>query len=358
MKKIVYLTGTRADFGLMTLILEAINKDPGWELILLATGMHLMDEFGYTIKEVDKKFKVTEIIEAVFENDDRESMANFTAKCTTKIIKILTKHKPDVVMVLGDRGEQLAMSIAAAYLAVPIIHLSGGDLTTTVDDKVRHAISMLSDWHLPSSEKSQEKLVSMGVDSKRVLTVGAPGLDDIKSLPVRNKKDVIVVLQHPDEAEIEANKQIRETLKAVISFNYQIRVVYPNADAGGRRMIKEIEKFAKNFPEIIKTYKSLEREEYLQLLQEAKVLVGNSSSGLLEALNLELPVVNVGLRQQGRLKAKNVIDADYKALKIKAAVKKALFNKSFRNGLKSAKNPYGDGQTAARVLKFLKKTFK
>lgn len=350
MKKVAYLTGTRAEFGLMASILEAINKEKKFELILFATGMHLMDEFGSTIQEVDRKFKVTGVIEAVFDKDDRESMARFVAECSKEVVEVLIKHRPDMVMVLGDRGEQLAMATAAAYLNIPIIHLSGGDLTTTVDDKARHAISMLSDWHLPTNKRARKRLVKMGVDKKKIKIVGAAGLDEIKMLKPVETRDLIVVLQHPDENETNAGKQIRETLEAVIKFKLKVRIVYPNADAGGRRMIEVIEEYAEKYPELIKTFKSIERGQFLELLARARMLVGNSSAGLIESPALELAVVNVGSRQKGRERAKNVIDVKYKARAIEKAIRKAL-------GMKvgKIKNPYGDGRTTERVIKFLKK---
>jgi len=357
MKKIAYLTGTRAEFGLMTSVLEAIDKNPGWKLILLATGMHLMDEFGSTIKEVDKKFKIAGVIEAEFEKDDRESMARFTAQCTAGVVETLIKYKPDVVMVLGDRGEQLAMATAAAYLNIPIVHLSGGDLTTTVDDKARHAISMLADWHLPNNKKSEERLISMGIAKEKVKNVGASGLDQIKKLDKAKKKDLIVVLQHPDEQENQAAKQIEATLEAVVSFGLRVRVIYPNADAGGRAQIRVIERFAKQYPRLVKTHKSLGNEDYLKLLQTARVLVGNSSSGIVESPTFQLGLVNVGPRQKGRLRAGNVIEADYQVESIKEGVEKVLNDKAFQGKLKKIKNPYGDGRTAERVLRFLNKTF-
>jgi GDP/UDP-N,N'-diacetylbacillosamine 2-epimerase (hydrolysing) len=347
MKKIVYLTGTRAEFGLMRLILQAIQQNNNLELILLATGMHLMDEFGKTISEVKKEFQV-KVIEAVYEKDNRESMARFVAKCCQKIVEVLIESKPNVVLILGDRGEQLAMATAAAYLNIPVIHLHGGEETTTVDDKTRKAIAALADWHLPATKKAKKKLLKAGVDKKTIEVVGAPGLDEAYSIKLANKRDLIVVLQHPDENENKAKKQIENTLKAVINFKLPVKVIYPNADAGGRVMIKTIEAYAHRYPKIIKTFRSLERKKFLHILSQARVLVGNSSAGLIESPALELPAVNVGSRQKGRERAKNVIDVGYRTHAIEKAIRKALGMK-----LKTLKNPHGDGQTTERVIKFL-----
>ncbi len=344
MRKIAYLTGTRAEFGLMENILSALDKDPNFKLQLLATGMHLMDEFGHTISEIDKKFKVAGIIEAVFAKDDRESMARFIAKCLAGVTEKLIELKPDVVLVLGDRGEQLAMAIAAAYLNISLVHLHGGETTTTVDDKARNAISHLSDWHLPATQNSAERLEQMGINRKNIQVVGAPGLDQIKNLKLSTKKDLIIVLQHPDQNEGEAAKQIKNTLEAVLSFGLPTVVIYPNADAGGRAQIAVINDYKSR----VKIYPSINRSEFLALLSQAKVLVGNSSTALIEAPALKLPAVNIGSRQKGRERGNSVIDSGYEKKQVEAAIAKALKMK-----LSKVINPYGDGKTTVRVIKFL-----
>jgi len=350
MKKVAYLTGTRAEFGLMRGILKEIEKDKKLELRLFVTGMHLMDEFGHTISEVDKEFKIDKVIEAVFVKDNRESMARFVGKCTAGVVEALIKLKPDVMMVLGDRSEQLAMATAAAYLAIPIVHLHGGEETTTVDDKARNTISQLADWHLAASKGSRKKLIKMGIDKKRIKVVGAPGLDQARKLKLADKQDLIVVLQHPDENESKANQQMRKTLEAVMKFKLGVKIIYPNADAGGRRMIGVIKEYAKKYPKLTETFKSIKRKQFLRLLARARVLVGNSSAGLIESPTLGLAVVNVGSRQKGRERAKNVIDVSYKTKAVEKGIRKALGMK-----LQKIKNPYGDGQTAPRVIKFLKR---
>lgn len=345
--KVAYLTGSRADFGLMRKILQGIQTDKNLDLILLATGMHLLKEFGETIIEVKKDFTI-QAIEAIYEKDNRESMAKFLGKCTLGVVDILIKNKPDVIMALGDRAEQLAMAQAAAYLNIPLIHLHGGEVTTTIDDKARNAISMLADWHLTATKRARKRLIKMGVDKKRVKVVGAPGLDEINKLVPASKKDLIVVLQHPDENENQASKQIKETLEAVLKFKLETKIIYPNSDAGGRAMIKIIDEYVKKYP-ILKAYSSIPRDEFIDLLNKARVLVGNSSAGLIEAPSLNLAVVNVGPRQKGREKGKNVIEADNNQKRIEKAISKALGLR-----LNKTKNPYGDGKTALRVIKFLK----
>ncbi len=343
------MTGTRAEFGLMQKILQGIQADKKLELILLATGMHLLKEFGETISEVKAEFPQVKIIDATYEDDNRLSMACFVGQALSQLVEALDKAKPDLILVLGDRGEQLAMATAGAYLAIPIIHLHGGEQTSTVDNKARNAISMLANWHLPASQGAAKKLRQMGIDKHQIKVVGAPGLDQIQELPTADKKDCLVVLQHPDEKEQAAAWQIKQTLEAVAEFKLPVKVIYPNSDAGGRAMIQEIEKFKQQFPQLIATYPNIERLEFLKLLTKARVLIGNSSAGLIEAPALNLPTVNIGPRQKGREQAKNVINVDYNRKQIVKAISKAL---GWR--LNRLKNPYGDGKTSPKVIKFLK----
>jgi len=253
-------------------------------------------------------------------------------------------------MVLGDRAEQLAMAQAAAYLDIPVVHLHGGEVTKTIDDKARNSISMLADWHLPASKKAKKRLLKMGLNKKRVRVVGAPGLDEIKKLEKVDKKIQVVVLQHPEENEERAGEQMEKTLKAVLQVDLPIQVIYPNADAGGRAMIKVIQKYAKKFPELVKSHKNIQRDQFLKLLNQSKVLVGNSSAGMIESSGLGINVVNIGPRQKGRERAGNVIDVPYDKDLILEAIRETLITKN-----KRVKNPYGDGKTTKRVIKFLKR---
>ncbi len=348
MKKIAYLTGTRAEFGLMQEILKKINSQPGFKLLLMATGMHLLPEFGKTINEVKTDFPAVKILDATYQDDNRLSMARFLGKCCQLATEILQQEKPDFVLVLGDRAEQLAMAQAAAYLAIPVIHLHGGEHTTTIDNKARNAITMLADYHLPATEKSKEKLITMGIEPAKIKVVGAPGLEEINNLKKTTKKEFLIVLQHPDEQEQDAGKQMAITLEAALSFNLPVKIIYPNSDPGGREIIKVIQEYLKKCPDKLETFPSLAHENYLKLLNQARVLIGNSSSALIEAPSLGLPAVNIGPRQKGREKAENVIDADYDEKAIIQAIKLALARKPA-----AGINPYGDGKTSERVIKFL-----
>lgn len=362
-RKILYITGTRADYGLMQSVLKAIEKHPKLELEIVATGMHLMEEFGMTINEIRKDgFKIHEI-DATYENDNKESMTNFIGKFIQLLTKKVKEIKPDIILLLGDRGEMLAGAIVGAYLTILVAHLHGGEITSTVDEFSRHAITKLAHIHFSATENSAERIIKMGEDPSNVFVVGAPGLDSIlnenlieptklsEKYNLDISKPILLVAQHPVTTEVEdAPDQIRETLETISELKHQTVLIYPNADAGGRRMIEVIKKYP-----FIKAFKSIPHKEYLSLMKMASVLTGNSSSGIIEAPSFGLPVVNIGSRQEGRERAENVIDVDYNKEQIKAAIKKALYDEDFKEKVKNCKNPYGDGKAGVRIADVLNK---
>jgi UDP-hydrolysing UDP-N-acetyl-D-glucosamine 2-epimerase len=365
-RRILYITGTRADYGLMKSVLKEIGKHPKLELEIVATGMHLMEEFGMPLNEIKKDgFKIHEI-DATYENDNKESMANFIGKFIQLLTKKVMEINPDIILLLGDRGEMLAGAIVGAYLAIPVAHLHGGEITSTVDEFSRHAITKLAHIHFPATEESANRIIKMGEDPSNVFVVGAPGLDSIlnenlieptelsEKYNLDLSEPILLVVQHPVTTEVDdAPEQIRETLEAISELKHQTILIYPNADAGGRRMIEVIKGYEK-YP-FIKTFKSIPHKEYLSLMRIASVMVGNSSSGIIEAPSFGLPVVNIGSRQEGRQRAENVIDVDYDKEQIKAAIKKALYDEDFKEKVKKCKNPYGDGKAGVRIADILSK---
>lgn len=358
-RKVMYITGTRADYGLMHNTLELLNNDERIQLDVIATGMHLMEEFGYSINEIKKENFNIHVINQTFLNDNKESMSSFIGNLISDLTRLMVDVKPDIVLLLGDRGEMLAGAVVASYLQIPIAHVHGGDVSSTVDDSTRHAITKLSNIHFPATEKSASRIKQMGENPDNIFVVGAPGLDDIiknsrdiDKLRLKEKynikKDFVLVLQHPVSLEEkDSSKQIKETLDAVSLTDYQVIVVYPNADAGGRAMIDVINKydFAK--------YKNIPRNDFIGLLNIAKVLIGNSSSGIIESSSLKLPVINIGTRQQGREKAENVLDVDYNCDDIYDAIN-FIESSQYQNILNNCINPYGDGKACERICKILK----
>lgn len=360
-RKILYITGTRADYGLMRSVLRKIHEHPDLSLDIVVTGMHLMDEFGNTIKEIQNDGYSYHIVDVNYEDDTKAAMAIFIGRLIEKLTPVVNKLKPDIILVLGDRGEMLAGAIVGVYLSIPVAHIHGGELTSTVDDFARHAITKLAHIHFPATGESKERIMKMGEDPSRIFVVGAPGLDQIfkESLLSREElemifnfdfsKPVILVVQHPVTLEVaEAGAQIKETLEAIVSLQYQTIVIYPNADAGGRAMIDVIHEY-ESFP-FIQTHRSLPHIQYLSLMKECSVLVGNSSSGIIEAPSFGLPVINIGTRQNGRQRGINVIETNYTREKIQSGIKMALFDTEFRKKVKESANPYGDGKTSERIV--------
>ena len=364
MIKILYISGTRADYGLMRETLISIARHPELKIEIVVTGMHLMSEFGKTINELKKdKFKI-HVVNSVYENDDRGSMGNFIGKFSEGLAKKIKWIKPDIILLLGDRAEMLAGAIVGTYSMIPVVHIHGGDVTSTVDENVRHAITKLSHIHLAATRKSAERVLNMGENPWRVHVVGAPGLEDIvherlisqkciaKKYNLDTSKPFLLVIQHPVSVDSkQASKHMLETMEAIRELGYQAIVIYPNADIGGREMIKIIEKYRKY--SFIQVYKSIIRKEYLSLMKIASAIIGNSSSAIIEAPSFRLPVINIGTRQDGRERAENIIDVSYSREKIKKMIRKAIYNTAFKNKVRKCRNPYGCGKISSRIVKEL-----
>lgn len=363
-RKILYITGTRADYGLMQSTLREIERDPSLELELAVTGMHLMETFGRTEKEVEGDGFKFHVLDAIYERDDRESMARFVGRLILLLTAMAQEQRPDVILLLGDRGEMLACAVVGAYLGIPVAHIHGGDVSSTVDDSVRHAISKLANIHFAATTRSRERLLKMGEEPWRIFVVGAPGLDsilkvapaDISEIEARygfdSEKPILIVVQHPEiSGMMPPREQIRHTLEAISDLELQTILIYPNADAGGREMIEVIQSYS-SYP-FLKIFPSLPRQDFLGMMKRASVLVGNSSSGMIEAPSLGLPVVNIGSRQQDRERGENVIDVDYDREQIETAIFKALYDQEFLAEVKKRRNPYGDGQAGSRIASLL-----
>ena len=365
-RKIAYITGTRADYCLMRSTLHQIHNHELLSLEIIVTGMHLMDEFGMTMDEIKKDGFNYHIVDVRYETDTKESMALFIGKFIQHLTPLLRTINPDIILVLGDRGEMLAGAVVGAYLGIPVAHVHGGEVTSTVDDLARHAITKLSHIHFPATKESAERIIKMGENPSRVFVVGAPGLDQIlhetllepEGLEIKYHLDfsdkVFLVVQHPVTLEVNrASEQIRETLEAISSFQYQTVIIYPNADAGGRAMIEVIKEY-EHLP-FIRAYKNIPHKDYLSLLQYSSALIGNSSSGIIEAPSFGIPVINIGSRQKGRQRGDNVVDVDYCQEGIVSAINYVLHDERYIQKIKSKNNPYGDGKSGERITHILSK---
>lgn len=364
-KKIAYITGTRADFGLMTSLLHAIDNSSKLELSLYATGMHLMPQFGNTIQEVRKEFKNVKRIDAVFQTNSRESTVFFASDLLKQLTQLFIRDLPDFALILGDRVEMITVALACLYFGIPVGHVHGGERTGTVDEIARHAITKLSHLHFVATKDAYRRVIKLGEEPWRVHIVGAPSLDAIfKSqisssekvhslLGLGQQEKILLVTLHPISEDIKnSNKQMEEVIKAVKTFNLPTVVIYPNSDPGSKEMIAVIEK-EKNNP-LFRTFPHIEYATFLGLQKIAAVWIGNSSAGIIESPSSNIPVVNVGPRQRGRLRAENISDVGYNQKEIEGAIRQAL-DFSDRKELIHSKNPWGDGKAGERIIQILEK---
>jgi len=362
-REITVLTGTRAEYGLLKSSMEAIQTHSELSLSVVATGMHLSPRHGRTVHEIrDDGFTVDREVLMQIDGDSGTAMAKSLGVGTTGLADAFASLNPDIVLLLGDRDEALAGALAAAHMNIPVAHIHGGDSMygAVIDDSIRHAITKFAHIHFPASELSAKRIRKLGEEEWRITISGAPGLDDILAgdfedpVTVLSKYDLdpleplLLLVQHPVTTQSErAGEQMKTTLDAVESFDTQIVVIYPNSDAGGNQIISEIE--SREFSQPVRTFRSLPRDEYLALMYAADVMVGNSSSGIIEAPSFNLPVVDVGPRQEGRQRAKNVISVPHKAVRIREALSRVLSDSNQTEISVSATNPYDHGGAGKRI---------
>ena len=366
-RKICVITGTRSEYGLMKPVMEKIKNSRNMELSIIATGMHLSSEFSHSIDEIERDgFNVDVKVDMLLSGDDRASMSKSIGLGIIGITQALEAIRPDIVIILGDRIEPLAVAISAANMGIPIAHIAGGDsaMGSNIDDSIRHAITKFANIHFPATEKHAQRIIKLGEDPRNVHVTGSTGLDSVlnrklpdpkkvsKALGLDPSRKVLLVVQHPTSLESgDSADQMRNTMEAIAYTGEQVVVLYPNSDAGGRKMIEIIEEYRKN-PNI-KIFKNLDHDIFLGLMNIASVMIGNSSSGIIEAPSFGLPVVNIGLRQLGRDRAENVLDTGHEKEDISRGIKKALHDKGFREKAAKCMNPYGDGKASEKIVKIL-----
>jgi GDP/UDP-N,N'-diacetylbacillosamine 2-epimerase (hydrolysing) len=361
-RSILYLSGTRADFGLMRHTLFAIAAHPRLRLGIAACGMHLEPAFGRTVDEIEATgLPLVARIPTDVTARDGAGMSRALAQTLLGMTAQLQRERPDLLLLLGDRGEMLAGAIAALHLGVPSVHLHGGERSGTVDEPMRHAISKLATWHFAATEQSRERLIAMGEEPGRVFVVGAPGLDDIdaaraaprepmlRALGVDGKRPYVLVLFHPVVQQAEqAGAQTAELLRGLLDAgggrDFDVVWLAPNADAGSAAVLRQLDGLPGNW----QRHTHLPREVYLCALRDAAALLGNSSSGIIEAASFATPVVNVGQRQQLRERNVGTVDVDAQARPIELALRAAL---GASRG--EPHNVYGDGRSAPRIAERL-----
>ncbi|MFU1796330.1 UDP-N-acetylglucosamine 2-epimerase [Paenibacillus azoreducens] len=364
MIKLLVITGTRADYGIYYPVLKAMESDPFFDLHLLVTGMHLSPQHGYTIQHIKEDgFKISSTIDTILVGSSHGNMARSIGLAVLGMTQSMEQLMPDMVMVLGDRGEMLAAAIVASHMNIPVVHLHGGEVSGTIDESVRHAISKLSHIHFTATEDSSKRLIRLGEDSWRVHTVGAPRIETIQSasLPaIQNVKSkyglkfnssYILFIYHPvTTSETEGNK-LKDILNTVLALGEDLICLLPNTDANSDDILKVYRGFS--YVDRIHFISSFEQLDYLSLLKHAKMMVGNSSSGIIEAASFHIPVINIGTRQQGRERSANVIDIAEDPHELEDALKLA-YSDSFKQIVDSCQNVYGRGNTSTQIIEILK----
>jgi GDP/UDP-N,N'-diacetylbacillosamine 2-epimerase (hydrolysing) len=365
-RHIVYVTGTRADYGLMKEVLYAIEAHPNLDLSILITGMHLLNEFGATEDLiVQDGFKISARVSMTLGEDSSAAMAKSVGIALLGMVQAFESDKPDVILLEGDRGESLAAAIGAAHMQIAVAHMSGGDVTGgAIDEPIRHAITKFAHIHFPGTNLSAERIKSMGEDPAHIHMVGTPGCDIrnelsiepdevAKQLDLDLEQPIVLVLQHPVTTEPEAAPdQMRETMEAVRNLGLQSIVVYPNSDAGGRQMISVIQEY-QDLP-FIKIHQNLSRELFVGLLNITSVMVGNSSSALVEAPSLGVPAVDIGARQASRERGNNIFEVPHDSIAIEKIIRSIiarLNDKEFK--AQCLMSPYRDMDTPNRVAEIL-----
>jgi UDP-hydrolysing UDP-N-acetyl-D-glucosamine 2-epimerase len=348
-------------------VLDAIRRAPELDLVLFAAGMHLAPEFGDTLREIEADgVPIAERIEMLEKGDTPEAVGISTGRGVGGFAQAFARRRPEIVVVLGDRFEMMAATVAALPFALPVAHIHGGEVSEgAMDNQIRHAITKLAHIHFASAEVHARRIAAMGEEPWRIHTVGAPGLDRLAGLNALGRDALarelglpaegpwLVVTFHPVTLEYrDTSSHVDELLAALEKADGALVITYPNADTSGRSIIRRLEEFAARHPDRCRLAPSLGERLYLSLLRHADLIVGNSSSALIEAPSFGLPAVNIGSRQRGRLRGANVIDVAPSRSEIVRGIESAL-SPEFRARARAAENPYGDGHAAPRIVEVL-----
>lgn len=369
-RKICVFTGTRAEYGLLYWLMRDIQANPDLELQVIVTGMHLSPEFGETWKTIEcDGFAIDAKVEMLLSSDSDVGVVKSMGLGVLGFADALDRLRPDVLVVLGDRFEALAVVQCALVMKIPVAHLHGGEITEgAYDDAIRHAITKMSYLHFVAAEPYRQRVIQMGESADRVFNVGAIGLDHLTRSPRMTRDELsqsldfdlsapyLLVTYHPVTlAEEDPEQSFKALLAALDRFpEHKVILTYPNADNGGRAIIPLLEDYARQAPARIKAITSLGFKRYLSAVALADAVVGNSSSGIIEVPAFGVPTINIGARQEGRLAAESVLNCKPDALSIEAALRQAL-SADFIGVCKRAVNPYGAGNTASSIVDVLKR---
>jgi GDP/UDP-N,N'-diacetylbacillosamine 2-epimerase (hydrolysing) len=368
-RRVCVVTGSRADFGLLRGVMEAIRTSGRLQLQVVVTGMHLSPEFGMTCSDVEQNFTVDRKVEMLLSSDSPVGIAKSMGLGMIGFADALHDLKPDLLLLLGDRFEILSAALAALAARLPIAHLHGGEITEgAIDDAIRHALTKMSHLHFVATEEYRHRVLQLGENPHHVHLVGGLGIDAIKRLHLLDKNTLeqelgfkfgqrnLMITFHPVTLEQGGTGPQMQALLDVLDGLPDTNLIFtlPNADTDGRMLIPMIQDFVANRP-YARAYPSLGQLRYLSCLQFVDGVVGNSSSGLLEAPSFKVGTINIGSRQQGRLKAESVIDCEAGREAISTALQR-LFSEQFQRSLETVRNPYGEGGAAGKIVGILEDT--
>tara|TARA_Y200000002_G_scaffold131739_1_gene108541 strand:+ start:23316 stop:24479 length:1164 start_codon:yes stop_codon:yes gene_type:complete len=367
-RKICIITGSRADYGLLYWIIKEVASDQDLELQLIVTGMHLSADFGLTYKEIESEFKIERKIDIQISSDTSNGISSSMSIAQKLFSESLMELEPNIVVVLGDRYEIFSAVSAAMIAKIPIAHIHGGEITQgSWDDSIRHCITKMSFLHFTAYEEYYKRVLQLGEDPSRVFNIGGVGIENIKKLKLLSKKEFeksikfklnkknILITFHPVTLENNTSKkQFQELLNAIGELeDTHIIFTKTNSDLNGKVINKMINKYTIANPETSIGFASLGQLRYLSALQFVDVVIGNSSSGLMEVPSFKVGTINIGNRQKGRMRGSSVIDCLPKKKDIKNSIEK-IYSEQFQNLLKDVKNPYDKGSSSKKIVKILK----
>jgi UDP-hydrolysing UDP-N-acetyl-D-glucosamine 2-epimerase len=367
-RKVCVVVNSRANYGRVKSVMRAVVKHPRLKLQLLVGASALLHRFGSVVDVIRADgFEPTAVVHSIVEGETPTTMAKSTGLGILELASQFENIKPDVVLTVADRFETIATAIAASYMNIPVAHTQGGEVTGSIDESVRHAVTKLAHMHFPSSQRAYDFLIRMGEDPGTVHLTGCPAMDVVAdsdlSLPpdlfkryagvgadIDPSKPYLVVLQHPVTTEYgKGFAQIGQTLEAISRIGMQAAWLWPNVDAGSDDISKGLRVFREHHnPDYLHFYRNFSPEDYVRLLDNCACLVGNSSSGLREGAFMGVPCVNIGTRQQGRERAENVVDVGYDASAIEAAIRKQL-----KHGKYPQSKLFGDGTAGKQIADIL-----
>lgn len=366
-KSIGVVTVGRTDWGIWKPVIDGIRNDRSLELRLYVTGTHLSPEFGLTVNDViNDGFEIHERVEVLISSDSPQGVSKAIGLGLIRFAEVFSRSAPDLLLVLGDRFETFAAVSAAMSFKIPVAHIHGGESTEgAFDQLIRHAITKMSHIHFPATQEYADRIINMGEESWRVHPCGAPGVDSMvatspiglsafaRTYDIDATHPFLLVTYHPVTLEYEStNLQVRKLLSALEQSNLQMIITFPNADTSSRGVLKLLTSFVGTHPNA-KLVSSMGLIGYSSAMRHAAAMVGNSSSGIIEAASFELPVVNIGNRQNGRTKPLNVIDVGYESSEILSGIQQATSRK-FRDSIRGIDNPYGSGSASRKILDTLR----